>query len=278
MTALPRFETLTRLGFAARGALYLLVAWLAVSAGRNASNADAMRSLADGGASRIVLGLIALGLLAYGAWRCLEAIEDLEGAGRGAKGAMVRAGHGLSGVAHLMLGVLAAALSLGLAGGGGGDGADKATGWVMDLPGGAWLVRLLAAGFVLGGLGEAWNAWRLKFLEQLEPQAARRPWVRWVGRLGYVARGVVFLIVGLLLWRAAGAHDPGAAGDTGEALGTLSGGLRLAVALGLGLFGVFSLVQARYRRITNPETVRRLGRSGARGAAATLDRARRAGR
>ena len=260
MNAVPRFETLTRLGFAARGVLYGLIAYLAIAAGRNAGSSDVLRSMADGGAGRLVLALIALGLLAYGAWRCLEAAQDLEGAGDGAKGAVVRLGHGLSGVVHVALGLLAAGLVFGLVGQGGSDGADTATGWVMDLPAGDLLVRLLAAGFVLGGLAEGWAAYRLKFLKQLESRAAGRPWVKWVGRLGYIARGIVFILIGVLLWRAAGAHNPGEAGGVGEALGSLSGTSRSAVAAGLGLFGVFSLVQAVYRRITNPHVLRRLGR------------------
>lgn len=261
MDAVPRFETFTRLGFAARGVLYLLIAYLAIAAGRNTGSSDVMRTLADGGASRLVLGLIALGLLAYGAWRCLEAAMDLEGAGDGAKGAVARLAHGGSGIAHVVLGLLAAGLALGLVGqggGGGGEGADKATGFVMDLPGGGGLLRLVAVGFMLGGLAQGWSAYRLKFLKQLDARAAQQAWVKWSGRLGYIARGVVFILIGLLLWGAAGSGNPGQAGGMGEALGSLSGTHRLLVALGLGLFGVFSLVQAAYRRITNPHVLQRV--------------------
>lgn len=186
---------------------------------------------------------------------------DLEGAGEGAKGAAVRLGHAGSGVAHLVLGLLAAGLALGLVGqggGGGGEGADKAAGFVLDLPGGGGLVRLLAVAFMLGGLAQGWSAYRLRFLKQLDPRAAGRAWVKWSGRLGYVARGVVFILIGLLLWRAAASQNPDQAGGAGEALGSLSGTYRLLVALGLGLFGVFSLVQAAYRRITNPHVLQRV--------------------
>lgn len=260
MHAVPRFETFTRLGFAARGVLYILIAYLAIAAGRNAGSADVLRSLAEGGASRLVLVIIALGLLAYGAWRGLEAAMDLEGAGQGVKGAATRLGHGMSGPAHLVLGLLAAGLALGVvgSGGSGGEGPDKATGMVMDLPAGGFLLRLVALGFILGGLGEAWSAYRLKFLKQLDPRAASRPWVKWVGRLGYIARGVIFILIGLLLWKAAGAHDPDRAGGVGEALGSLSGPNRLLVAAGLVFFGIFNLVQAVYRRITNPHVLHRL--------------------
>ncbi len=258
MKALSRLETFTRLGFAARGLLYILIAYLAIVVGRNVGSTDVLRSMDEGGMSRVVLAFIALGLLAYGAWRCLEATMDLEGAGGGAKGAVTRLGHGLSGVAHVMMGFLAIGLVLGLVGAGGsGEGADKATGRVMSLPAGGFLLHLIGLGFILGGLAEAWSAYRLKFLKQLDTHVASRSWVRWVGRLGYIARGVVFILIGLLLWKAAGSHSPEQAGGVGEALGSLSRNNRLVVAAGLGFFGIFSLVQAAYRRITNPHLLNR---------------------
>ncbi|HEY8616229.1 DUF1206 domain-containing protein [Phenylobacterium sp.] len=275
MNAVPRLETLTRLGFAARGVLYLTIAWLAIEAHRTTGSAGALRSMAGGGMSRVALAVIALGLLAYGAWRCAEGLLDLEGAGDGAKGALVRLVHGTSGVLHLVLGLLAGALALGMsgAGAGGGGGADSATGWVLGLPGGGLILRLAALGFMAGGLAQGWSAYRLKFLKQLDPPAAGRPWIKWIGRLGYLARGVVFVLIGWLLWRAASASDPQQAGGVGEALASLSGWMRVAVAGGLGLFGVFSIVQAAYRRITDPHVLSRLAarspahRSAARGRA-----------
>ena len=40
-------------------------------------------------------------------------------------------------------------------------------------------------------------------------------------------------------------------------MATLDGWQRVTVAIGLGLFGVFSMVQAVYRRITNPRVLER---------------------
>jgi hypothetical protein len=260
MNAVPRFETLTRVGFAARGALYLMIAYLAIETGRTTGSSGVLRTLADGGPSQVALFVIAVGLLAYGAWRCMEAALDLEGAGDGAKAMGVRLVHAGSGVVHLLLGLLALGLTFGLVGGqgGSGGGADTITGWLLGMPGGGLLVRLIAVAFVLGGAAQGWSAYRLKFLKQLDGRAAQRPWVRWIGRAGYLARGVVFVLVGVLFWQAASAADPAQAGGVGEALSTLSGWKRVAVAAGLGLFGAFSIVQAVYRRITDPQVLDRL--------------------
>lgn len=249
------FELLTRIGFAARGALYLTIGYLAIEAGRTESSTGVLRMFAEGGAARLALAVIALGLLAYGAWRLLCAAYDLEGKGHEAKGAVSRAGQALSGAIHVGLGLLAGALLLGLAsaGSGGGSGGGSIAAWVLDLPGGELILRGAAVAIILGGLSQAWAAYKLDFLEQLDAEAARRAWVAWSGRIGYVARGVVFVLVGLMLWKAAGQGAPEAAGGTAEALATLEGWQRTAVAAGLCLFGVFSIVQALYRRIAKPD-------------------------
>lgn len=258
MGSIARFETLTRIGFAARGLTYILIGWLALRVGQAAGPADALRTLADDGSGRLVLALAAVGLFAYGAWRLLEAALDLEGAGDDAKGAAVRAGHGLSGAAHLFLGFTALELALGTAAGGGdGETARAATSWVLALPAGSILVRVVAVVLLLAGLFQIVEAVQLRFLKQLERGAAAKPWVRWTGRLGYLARGAVFVLVGWSFWRAS-SEGAAAAGGTGDALGTLSGTAQAVVAGGLLMFGVFSLVQAAYRRITDPQVAERL--------------------
>jgi hypothetical protein len=258
MGSIARFETLTRIGFAARGLTYLLIGWLALRLGRAAGASDALATLADGGGGRLLLGLAGIGLLAYGAWRLLEAALDIEGAGDDAKGAAVRGGHALSGAAHLFLAFTAFELALGARGGGGdGETARAATSWLLELPAGSVLVRLIALGLGAAGAYQLVEAAKLGFLKQLEPQAASRAWVQWAGRLGYLARGTVFVLVALSLWRA-GRDGAAAASGTGEVLAGLGGTTQLLVAAGLALFGLFSLVQAVYRRITDPHVVDRL--------------------
>ncbi len=258
MGSLARFETLTRIGFAARGLTYILIGWLALRVGQAAGASDALGTLADSGGGRLLLILVAAGLFAYGAWRLLEAMLDLEGAGDDAKGVAERAGHGLSGAAHLFLGYTALELALGTpTGGGDGETARAATSWLLTLPAGSVLVRAIAAALMLAGAYQIVEAVQLRFLKQLDPGAAAKDWVRWIGRLGYLARGAVFVLVGLSFWRA-GSEGAGAAGGTGEALGSLSGTSQAVVAAGLLLFGLFSLVQAAYRRITDPRVAERL--------------------
>jgi hypothetical protein len=68
----------------------------------------------------------------------------------------------------------------------------------------------------------------------------------------------VFVIMGWFILSAARAADASEAGDMGAALGSLSGTWQMVVAAGLLMFGLFSLVEAVYRRITDPQVLERL--------------------
>lgn len=114
-----------------------------------------------------------------------------------------------------------------LAGSGGGssDEEDRATATVLDFPLGRWLV----------GLGE-------------------RPWYTALGVAGHLARAVVFALVGIFLAKAALEYDPQEAIGLDGALRKLAaeayGAFLLgAVTLGLAAYGLFCLVQARYRDV-----------------------------
>jgi hypothetical protein len=77
-------------------------------------------------------------------------------------------------------------------------------------------------------------------------------WVVGVSRFGIAARGVVFCLIGFFLARAAAQHDAGEVGGVRESLGVLADIGRwpfVVVALGLVAYGVYELVNARYRRI-----------------------------
>jgi hypothetical protein len=85
-------------------------------------------------------------------------------------------------------------------------------------------------------------------------EVARHPLAKWLGRIGYAARGVIFLTVGWLLAKAALDHSAAGAGGLEQALDALRGPLEIPVAAGLALFGAYSLIEARYRTIHRPPT------------------------
>jgi len=140
-----------------------------------------------------------------------------------------------------------------LAGRAGVGGVQQNAATALHLPAGDLALGVSAGVLVGAGLVQLYKAATCSFLRHLEGPA-QRPLAKWLGRIGYAARGVIFLTVALLLARAALDHSAAEAGGLEQALDTLRGPLQFPVAAGLLLFGLYSLVEARYRSIHKPPT------------------------
>ena len=256
----PWIERLARVGYAAKAILYATVGILAAQAalGKGGGTTDtggALRELLQAPYGRAMLIVIAVGLLGYTVWLFVRAATDAERKGHGAKGIALRLGDAVRGVAHGALALAAFRLARGDGGGGRGDGAREWAGRAMDVPFGEGLVWIAAAGVGGYGLYQLYRSWAAKLgrrlaLGELPPDIAR--WVVAVSRFGIAARGVVFCFIAYFLARAAAQHDPSEAGGLKESLGALAEVGRwplAAVGLGLVAYGVYELVNARYRRI-----------------------------
>lgn len=259
----PWIETFARVGFAAKGVLYMTVSALAAAAAlgmggkANPDSHVALEKVFEAPFGRVLVAVIAIGLVGYAAWRIIEGITNPRGK-RGAKGIAIRAGSIGRGVIHLGLAFAAGMLALyrDSSGGGGGGRAREWVGRAMEVPGGIYLLYLAAAGFLGYGLYQLYNAYRAKLSRQLQlgsmSNGARRAVVG-ISRFGIAARGVVFGTVAVLLYRAARDHNPKQAGGVGDSMRELLLNFGrwpyLAIALGLGAYGIYELINAKYRRI-----------------------------
>jgi uncharacterized BrkB/YihY/UPF0761 family membrane protein len=127
----------------------------------------------------------------------------------------------------------------------------------MQHPGGRWLVGIVGLIVVIVGLVLAMEGIHRKFMKylrtsQMSPRTRR--FVRLLGVIGTVARGVVLALVGIGVIDAAISHNPAASGGIDKALLTLRNQplgpvLLLLVALGLVIFGIYGLCEARWRRV-----------------------------
>lgn len=242
-----KFLLLTRLGFVARGLLYILIAALVLTTGRTEDVTGAMEVVGDG-PGRLMLAGIAAGMAAYGLWRIADAGLGVENVGHSGKAYRKRAAAGGIGAIYLYLAYKALRL---LAGAHVASGASQEAGAVLDFPGGELVLGGAAAVMLAAGLVQIRKAAKCSFMSRLDARA-REPLVLWFGRIGYAARGVIFMAVSWLLARAAMQHSASQVGGTEQALDVLRGPVEYAVATGLLLFGAFSLVEARYRRIHEP--------------------------
>jgi hypothetical protein len=254
----PNFLLLTRIGFAARGLLYLTVGYLALKLGR-AEDASGALGYVSHKAGAPVLGALALGFAAYGIWRLADAIFDTQNKGRDAKGLVGRLAGAGSGFIHLGLAFTAAKLALsGRSGSGSSENAESGAATAMSLPGGDLILYAAAAILVVAGFAQLGVAVRRSFCKHLSPEARNRWWVIAAGLGGHAARGIIFLVAAWLVFNATRHHHAEEAGALGDALLSLPGSLRAAVAAGLCLFGAYSLIEARYRIIPDPQVKRRV--------------------
>jgi hypothetical protein len=249
-----QFVLLTRLGFAARGLLYLVIAWLVIRTGRAEDLEGALQYVGEGGGKWLLIAMTA-GFIAYGLWRLADAAMNIETHDDDKMGAIKRVGAAGSGLIYLLLAWQAIRLitSAGGSSGSGGGGTQEGTQTALNLPGGGILV--VVAALILLGVGayQLVKAAKGSFLKHLDPRVANADWAKWAGRLGYAARGIIFLITGWFLLQAGLAEQASKSGGMAEALRWLSPTTSLAVAIGLAFFGIFSLVEARYRVIHSPD-------------------------
>jgi hypothetical protein len=254
------FEWLARSGFVARGVIYGIIGILAIKlafgdGGKTTNQEGALKTIAHEPFGKALLILVAIGLAGYALWRLLHALLG-HGPENSDSGFDRVAALG-SGIVYAGLCAIAVEILLGSGSSSGSSNASKTTAGVFGWPGGTWLVGI--AGVVLIGIGiyQGYRGLSKDFLEdsKTEQMSARvRNWIEWIGTFGHLARMVVFGLVGVFLIKAAIDYDPNKAVGLDGALAKIAhasyGPFLLGlVAAGLIAFGVYSLSDARYRRL-----------------------------
>ncbi|QRN98617.1 DUF1206 domain-containing protein [Archangium violaceum] len=259
----PWTERLARLGYLAKGVVYAVVGVLAlqVAFGQGGETTDtkgALTTLAQETWGTVLLAVVAVGMVGYVLWRVVQAWMDPDGKGTGAKGLVTRAGYLVSAGVYAFLAMAAFRLVLGT-GGVGRHGDQSAQTWtarLMSQPFGQALVAVV--GLVIAGVGiwQAYKAWKEKFRDKLRldgmpPRQAE--WAVRVSKLGILARGLVFVMMGVFLVQAALTANPRRAHGLDGALATLAaqpyGTVLLALAAaGLVAYAIYMALEARYRR------------------------------
>jgi len=252
----PWVKTLGQVGVAAIGIVYLLLAWIAVQvafggSSKSADNSGALKELAGRPFGRWLLAAMAAGLFAFAVWQVVLAIVGYD-TEQGGKLIFKRAGAGAKAVFGTLLGVQALKLVI-------GSGSSKSssqqqadwTGKLLGAPAGRALVVLVGLA-VLGFAGYLiYEGVEKKFLKKLEGSPG--PGITKLGQAGWIARGVAFGVLGVLMVIAGIKHQPEQARGLDQALKTLAGApygkwVLTVVALGLASYGVFQVVTARQHK------------------------------
>ena len=261
MSAHHSLVVLARSGYAARGVIYLIIGIFALLAARDSSRPKdshgSLVALLSQPFGHVLVGLVVIGLLAFAAWRVLQAIRDVDDHGTEFKGLVVRAGLLAGGLfngalAFFALGLLVSGLRRSSDSGGGQT--QDLLAHLLSWPHSNLVVSLVALVPLGVGLAHLAKGWKASFERYFEADEEVMRYVRPVSRFGLVARGVVFIEIGLLLAvsgsRYQAMHPPGLK-DALNALQNMPfGGVMLMVmALGLIAFAVYSFAEAFWRRI-----------------------------
>jgi hypothetical protein len=249
---------LARAGLIAKGFVYCTSGLLALMAAlhignessKEADSSGVLYFLNDSSVGSWLLPLLALGLLCYSVWRFTEAYQHTKGSNKDWKKA---ARYILSGLAYVLLALSAIKIVLDKDKKG-GDSQQAFAGELLSKPFGQWLLGIAAviiAGIgiyqVYYGLSEKYR----KHVQNMSLHTKHANLMLGAGKIGYVARGIVWLIIGYLMMQAAIASSSSQAGDSGEAFSFIQQspmGKYLLAALGVGLigYGCFNFIRARY--------------------------------
>jgi hypothetical protein len=254
------FGWLARAGLVARGVVYAVIGLLAIevavgSGGKATNQQGALQTIAAQPFGKVLLVAVAVGLAGYAAWRLVRAAV-----GHGTQerdSAFDRVAAAASGLVYLLLCAVAVKVLTGSGGGGGASAPKRTTAGVLGWSGGQVIVAAAAAVLIGVAIYQAYKGLARKFMEEANTQLMSPPVRRAyeaLGLFGHVARSVVFGLVGYGLLVAAIDYDPhkaiGLDGALRELAGSSYGPLLLGiVSAGLIGFGVFSIAEARYRKV-----------------------------
>ncbi|WP_432534046.1 DUF1206 domain-containing protein [Kineococcus arenarius] len=235
-----------RAGVLAEGVVYLLVAWLALqiafgTAPAQADTSGAMSRIAAQPFGQVLLALLTLGFAAMVVWQVFAAVA--------ADGAAERVKAVVKAVVAAVLGVSSARFLLG-GGTSSGQQQQTLTQRVLEAPGGQVLVVVVGLVVAGVGVGLAVRGMMKKFEDKVEGSLS--PALTALGVAGWVARGVAFGVLGVLVVLSAN-------GDTAKSRGLDAAFHEIAqqpygrvlltvVALGVAAYAVFELATARRRR------------------------------
>lgn len=259
-----------RVGLAGKGALYVLLGFLAIkvamgdSSSASASKTGAIQTVAQAPFGKFLLIALTVALIALVVWKFSQAVagDPIEGSDGSDRAKYAGKGVLYGGAALASLSILIAnwggdAGAVPSGGGGGGEGQEHAAGAVMGLPGGRWIVLIVGlAAIGFGGYEIYKHAIHCDFMKRTGALSQeKRKVVEALGRAGYVGSGLVAIGVGFFFVVAGLTFDPanakGLSGLLAELAGQSWGQVVLwLIAVGLFAYGLFSFAEARYRPAT----------------------------
>ncbi|GAC1410652.1 MAG: DUF1206 domain-containing protein [Actinomycetota bacterium] len=269
----PNIEKLGRIGWLAKGIVYVLAGGLAlvvvsnsfgISTGgagsKEASPTGAFKTVAASRGGPIILIALGVGLFIYALWRLASAV--LPGS-TDAEGMATRAGYVVSAIMYSMFG--ATALSLAGSSDKEENGNRKVadiTNSVMHHTAGRWLIGIAGLIVIGAGVYRFIKGFKAEVTDEVSTggmSAPRKRWARRLGAVGEIGRGIAMGLIGFFLVRAAITFKASEATGMDGALRRLAHqpfGAFAVVIIGLAFiaYGLHCLTTFTRRRLVGPSS------------------------
>ncbi len=261
---------IARTGYASKTVLYIMLGVIVVSSAFTAFSSSSpdqktvFAKILEQPFGRYMLIAVIAGMVCYSLWRwiqCFLNTEDLDM--QKFKDIVMRAFLFISGILYFLGAYAAIKILMGQSsdngssnGGSGDNSSENIAAQLMEQSWGGYVVMALGAIIVIFAFIQFKHAWKSDFMDKFVTQNMSSKEIEAsekAGRVGYLARGVIYTIIGIFFLQAGWSHDPEEAGGLKEAFQSLmeqpfGDWLLMAVGIGIVLFGVFCGFEALYRQ------------------------------
>ncbi|MCZ2845177.1 MAG: DUF1206 domain-containing protein [Candidatus Bathyarchaeota archaeon] len=256
-----KIKKMARTGFVAKGTVYAITGILTFMAafnmgGQKTGKVQVLEFLDKQTFGNILLVLLGIGLVAYAAWRFVQATKDPEHIGNDTKGKAKKVGFFISGLIYLGLAVLAILRVINAGSGGSTSGSAQKSSFLASETG-LILIGVAGAGLIIAGIFQFIKAYKNDYTKKFDltslSEEKKRRSIKNTAKFGLTARSVIFLIIGYFALKAAFSSDPSKIKTTTEAFSFIQDSsygawLMGLVAAGLVAYAVYMFLMSKYRR------------------------------
>ncbi|WLR51682.1 DUF1206 domain-containing protein [Bacillus tianshenii] len=264
--AKPWVKRMARFGYAAKGTVYILIGVLAVMAafgpgGKTTGSTGALKTVASKPYGNVLLWIIGIGLVGYVIWRLIQAFKDPEHPGHDSKRIIARISYFVSAVIYGALAYKAISIAMQSAGSGSSGGSSSKqtlTAKLLSQPFGQWIIGIIGAIIIGYGIYQLYSGYKEKFAKRFKINQMSNKEIRLgkkAGKMGLMARGVVFSMIGYFFIQTAMTANSNNAKGLSAALSEIAqqpfGKWLLAlVAIGLVMYGIFQVLKGKNRHMS----------------------------